>query len=677
MSSADDDNPRMIRRSQRERKENRAWTPTKQVQRHDVPTVDPDAETCEGSEGDSHTPIRNVNARPRRDYVPSPGLSVSTGTPKSKEEESDEASGSAYDGLEDEGEDGVLGEAASAADKEYQSLKAELDAQLEKAAKKRDAAQARVLKSSQAPSKKKTSGHGASQRPSDAEHPPKRSERRQDTRPKEVDQEAARTSALDRRKGSGVDSGPAASEGGRHKERPKMKPLFTPVKEKGKPTDKGRDNSKRQRSDTRSARELELEEQVRKQQRQMVDLTNKINSARPPLPPDMDNQWKGWYGAPPGFPPFWQGPPASALPSALSNAAQPNTTGGSSVPAELVTSPNLNFIVKIISDFYKSADSGATFYPENQAFIKTRMERELAQSPSDPQWQRLWAPGGAFQKAASTKIINQRSNYVTKMKEGIVQFYKPPHHAAREFFDFAEREAAGATYRKEPEPGFDPFGRKEFLETLGHTFVTNWKDLPPERRTEELKLNVQQVALAEAVFAVCFGYDGNVGNMKELPKNGVMAILYKKAIASVNDLNEEYLKAAVDVLRHPLLREPASRVPPPVPSRLKALPPSGSLPGGPPVATAPSLQPSGTAGHVPPSFPLAPPPVHRGWNGSQGTDGLPPVFEDSPDDWRMSPPGRGDPFGPPGSYWGKPRSLLERNFMIAQGHLVPDSEAQE
>lgn len=110
----------------------------------------------------------------------------------------------------------------------------------------------------------------------------------------------------------------------------------------GTSTDKGRDNSKRQRSDTRSARELELEEQVRKQQRQMIDLTNRMNSTRPPLPPDMDNQWRGRYGSPPGFPPFWQGPPASALPpGAQSGDVQQNAVGRSSVPTELVTSANL------------------------------------------------------------------------------------------------------------------------------------------------------------------------------------------------------------------------------------------------------------------------------------------------------------------------------------------------
>lgn len=59
--------------------------------------------------------------------------------------------------------------------------------------------------------------------------------------------------------------------------------------------------------------------------------------------------------------------------------------------------------------------------------------------------------------------------------------------------------SVGAAYRNEPEPGVDPFGRKKYLQTLGFAFVSNWTGLPEKTRIKELKLNVQQVALAEAV----------------------------------------------------------------------------------------------------------------------------------------------------------------------------------
>lgn len=182
-------------------------------------------------------------------------------------------------------------------------------------------------------------------------------------------------------------------------------------------------------------------------------------------------------------------------------------------------------------------------------------------------------------------------------------------------------------------------------------------------------------------FWVCFGYDGNVGNMKELPKSGLMASMYKKAAASVHSLNEEYVKAAVDVTRHPLLREPTTKAPHPAPNRLKALPSSGSLAGGLPGVATVNKRPAAIS-HVPPTqSPSSPaPPFPRAGFGTHPVDrpNL-PTFEDSQQyDWRR-PSGeyRGDPFGPPGSYWEKPRTQKERDFMTANDHLVLDTEVQE
>lgn len=104
--------------------------------------------------------------------------------------------------------------------------------------------------------------------------------------------------------------------------------------------DQEKDKLKRPHAESRSARELELEEELRKQKRQLADLTNKVNSGQPALPPDY--QWRGWYPGPGPFPPFWQAPPAPAHPSpALPDAAQPTAAGNAAVSTVLVTAANV------------------------------------------------------------------------------------------------------------------------------------------------------------------------------------------------------------------------------------------------------------------------------------------------------------------------------------------------
>lgn len=146
MGESDDGSPpRPLRRSGRERKENRAWTPSRSLsqeqpggRRHRGP-VDPNAETQAFDDSElQHSPIQSFERSPplddERDFT------ESESSESSKNDEELGSEGEEIEGLEDEGADGVLGEELVAAEKEFLRLKAKLVAAQKKTVLTKDLA---------------------------------------------------------------------------------------------------------------------------------------------------------------------------------------------------------------------------------------------------------------------------------------------------------------------------------------------------------------------------------------------------------------------------------------------------------------------------------------------------------------------------------------------------------